>query len=132
MRTADPNFNVRRMRPDEVELIRTWATAVGWNPALHAGPCFLPSTLGDTSSANSTPNRSPESRAWLTTRPSASLASTSSNPISGAGATAFKPGGREWRTLAGGMWGWMPCCRSSVIMSGQASPSPTTTSVIRE
>src|SRR5262249_44023836 len=41
MRTADPNFIVRRMRPDGVELIRTWATAEGWNPGLHTGPCFF-------------------------------------------------------------------------------------------
>jgi hypothetical protein len=41
MRTADPGFIVRRMRPEEVELIRTWATVEGWNPRLHAGPCFF-------------------------------------------------------------------------------------------
>jgi hypothetical protein len=28
------------MRPEEVELIQTWAAAEGWNPVLHAGPCF--------------------------------------------------------------------------------------------
>jgi hypothetical protein len=41
MRTADPNFIVRRMRPEEVELLRSWATAEGWNPGLHTGPCFF-------------------------------------------------------------------------------------------
>src|SRR5262249_18354748 len=41
MRTADPNFIVRLMRPDEVELVRTWAAAQGWNPGLHTGPCFF-------------------------------------------------------------------------------------------
>jgi hypothetical protein len=29
------------MRADEVEMIRTWATAEGWNPGLHTGPCFF-------------------------------------------------------------------------------------------
>ena len=43
MRTTDPNFIVRRMRPEEVELMRTWATAEGWNPGLHTGPCFFAS-----------------------------------------------------------------------------------------
>jgi hypothetical protein len=41
MRTVDPNFIVRRMWPEEVELLRTWATAEGWNPGFHTGPCFL-------------------------------------------------------------------------------------------
>jgi hypothetical protein len=41
MRTVDPNFIVRLMRTDEVELIRTWAVAEGWNPGLHTGPCFF-------------------------------------------------------------------------------------------
>jgi ribosomal protein S18 acetylase RimI-like enzyme len=41
MRSADPNFIVRAMRPEEVEMIRTWATAEGWNPGLHDGPCFF-------------------------------------------------------------------------------------------
>src|SRR5262245_20402835 len=41
MRTADPSFIVRRMRPEEVEIIRTWGTAEGWNPGLHHGPCFF-------------------------------------------------------------------------------------------
>lgn len=40
MRTSDPNFVVRVMRLDEVEIIRTWATAEGWNPGLRDGPCF--------------------------------------------------------------------------------------------
>jgi hypothetical protein len=46
MRTADPNFIVRGMRPEEVEMIRTWATAEGWNPGLHAGPCFFATDPG--------------------------------------------------------------------------------------
>jgi hypothetical protein len=46
MRTADPNFIVRRMRPHEVELTRTWATAEGWNPGLHTGPCFFATDPG--------------------------------------------------------------------------------------
>jgi ribosomal protein S18 acetylase RimI-like enzyme len=46
MRTADPNFLVRVMRPEEVEMIRTWATAEGWNPGLHDGPCFLATDPG--------------------------------------------------------------------------------------
>jgi hypothetical protein len=41
MRTAEPNLIVRVMRPEEVELIRTWSTAGGWNPGLHDGPCFF-------------------------------------------------------------------------------------------
>jgi len=41
MRTADSNFIVRVMRPEEVEIIRTWAIAEGWNPGLHVGPCFF-------------------------------------------------------------------------------------------
>jgi hypothetical protein len=41
MRTAGPNFIVRRMRPNEVEMIRTWETAEGWNPVLEAGPSFF-------------------------------------------------------------------------------------------
>jgi hypothetical protein len=41
MRTAAPNFIVRAMRPEEVEMIRTWATAEDWNPGLHTGPCFF-------------------------------------------------------------------------------------------
>ena len=32
---------VRRMCGDEVELIREWATAEGWNPGLYDGPCFF-------------------------------------------------------------------------------------------
>ena len=39
--TAERSFLVRRMRADEVEMIRTWATAEGWNPGLHTGPCFF-------------------------------------------------------------------------------------------
>ncbi len=31
---------VRRMRPDEVEIIRLWASAEGWNPGTHDGPAF--------------------------------------------------------------------------------------------
>jgi ribosomal protein S18 acetylase RimI-like enzyme len=46
MRTAGPNFIVRRMRPDEVEMIRTWETAEGWNPGLHHGPCFFATDPG--------------------------------------------------------------------------------------
>jgi hypothetical protein len=46
MRTADPNFIVRVMRPEEVELIRTWATGEGWNPGLHTGPCFFATDPG--------------------------------------------------------------------------------------
>jgi hypothetical protein len=41
MRTAEPNFIVRVMRPEEVETIRTWSTAEGWNPGLHDGLCFF-------------------------------------------------------------------------------------------
>jgi hypothetical protein len=41
MRTDDPNFVVRNMQPDEVDMIRTWETAEGWNPGIHAGPCFF-------------------------------------------------------------------------------------------
>jgi hypothetical protein len=41
MRTAEPRFIVRVMRPEEVELIRTWSTAEGWNPGHHDGPCFF-------------------------------------------------------------------------------------------
>src|SRR5262249_12906669 len=46
MRTADPNFSVRRMRPEEVESLRTWAAAEGWNPGLHTGPCFFAADPG--------------------------------------------------------------------------------------
>jgi hypothetical protein len=46
MRTADPNFLVRGMRPEEVELTRTWATAEGWNPGLHTGPCLFATDPG--------------------------------------------------------------------------------------
>jgi hypothetical protein len=46
MRTTDTNFIVRRMRPDEVELLRTSATAEGWNPGLHTGPCFFATDPG--------------------------------------------------------------------------------------
>jgi hypothetical protein len=41
MGIADPRFIVRRMRPEEVKLLRTWANAEGWNPGLHTGPCFF-------------------------------------------------------------------------------------------
>jgi ribosomal protein S18 acetylase RimI-like enzyme len=41
MRTDEPNFTVRAMRPEEVEIIRAWAAAEGWNPGLHTGPCFF-------------------------------------------------------------------------------------------
>jgi hypothetical protein len=46
MRTADLNFIVRGMRPEEVEMIRTWEAAEGWNPVLHAGPCFFATDPG--------------------------------------------------------------------------------------
>jgi hypothetical protein len=46
MCTADANFIVRRMRAEEVELIRTWANAEGWNPGLHTGPCFFAADPG--------------------------------------------------------------------------------------
>jgi hypothetical protein len=46
MRTADPNFIVRVMRPEEVEIIRAWTTAEGWNPGLHDGPCFFAADPG--------------------------------------------------------------------------------------
>jgi hypothetical protein len=41
MQTADPSFTVRVMRPDDVDIIRAWATTEGWNPGLHDGPCFF-------------------------------------------------------------------------------------------
>jgi hypothetical protein len=34
------SFSVRRMRADEVGLIRQWADALGWNPGSHDGPAF--------------------------------------------------------------------------------------------
>jgi ribosomal protein S18 acetylase RimI-like enzyme len=34
------------MRPEEVEIIRTWSTAEGWNPGLHDGPCFFATDPG--------------------------------------------------------------------------------------
>jgi hypothetical protein len=37
----DPAFAVRLMRPAEMDCIRTWATAEGWNPGVHDGPCFF-------------------------------------------------------------------------------------------
>jgi hypothetical protein len=43
MHTPEPNFIVRVMLPEEVEMIRTWSTAEGWNPGLHHGPCFFAS-----------------------------------------------------------------------------------------
>jgi hypothetical protein len=46
MGTTDLNFIVRRMRPDEVEVIQTWAAAEGWNPGLHTGPCFFATDRG--------------------------------------------------------------------------------------
>ena len=46
MRTADPNFCVRVIRPTEIEVIRAWATAEGWNPGLHDGPCFCATDPG--------------------------------------------------------------------------------------
>jgi hypothetical protein len=41
MRTVKPSFIVRMMRSEEVEMIRTWSTAEGWNPGPHDGPCFF-------------------------------------------------------------------------------------------
>jgi hypothetical protein len=41
MRAEDPDFIVRRMRPEEVGMIRTWETVEGRNPGLHHGPCFF-------------------------------------------------------------------------------------------
>jgi hypothetical protein len=46
MRTAESNFIVRLMRPEEVEILRTWASAEGWNPGLHTGPCFFATDPG--------------------------------------------------------------------------------------
>jgi hypothetical protein len=46
MGTADPNFVVRGMRPEEVDLLQSWATAEGWNPGLHTGPCFFAADPG--------------------------------------------------------------------------------------
>jgi GNAT superfamily N-acetyltransferase len=46
MPTVDPSFAVRVMRPEDVELIHTWATAEGWNPGLHDGPCFFATDPG--------------------------------------------------------------------------------------
>jgi hypothetical protein len=37
----DPSFAVRRMKADEVDLIREWAAAEGWNPGRYDGPCFF-------------------------------------------------------------------------------------------
>jgi hypothetical protein len=34
-------FSVRRMRADEVGLIREWADALRWNPGTHDGPAFF-------------------------------------------------------------------------------------------
>jgi ribosomal protein S18 acetylase RimI-like enzyme len=41
MSATDPNFTVRLMRPEEFEVIRTWAAAEGWNPGIHHGRCFF-------------------------------------------------------------------------------------------
>src|SRR5262249_60808673 len=46
MSTADPNFVVRAMRIEEVELLRSWAAAEEWNPGLHTGPCFFATDPG--------------------------------------------------------------------------------------
>jgi hypothetical protein len=46
MRTAEPNFIVRKMRPREVWMVRTWSEAEGWNPGLHDGPCFFATDPG--------------------------------------------------------------------------------------
>jgi len=46
MRKADADFVVRVMQSDEVDLIRTWATAEGWNPGLHDGPGFFATDPG--------------------------------------------------------------------------------------
>jgi hypothetical protein len=35
------HFSVRRMRTDEVRLIREWADALRWNPGTHDGPAFF-------------------------------------------------------------------------------------------
>jgi hypothetical protein len=40
MPATDPSFAVRVMRPEDIEIIRTWATAEGWNPGVHDSPCF--------------------------------------------------------------------------------------------
>jgi hypothetical protein len=45
MSAADPNFIVRAMRPEEVEQVRTWEIAEGWNPGIHHGPCFFATIL---------------------------------------------------------------------------------------
>jgi ribosomal protein S18 acetylase RimI-like enzyme len=37
---AQAGFTVRRMKRGEVDLIREWATAEGWNPGLHDADCF--------------------------------------------------------------------------------------------
>jgi hypothetical protein len=46
MRTAGPNFIVRRMRPDEVAMILAWSAAEGWGPVFHAGSCFFATDPG--------------------------------------------------------------------------------------
>ena len=46
MSAADPNFIVRAMRPGEVEMIRTWEIAEGWNPGIHHCPCFFATDPG--------------------------------------------------------------------------------------
>jgi ribosomal protein S18 acetylase RimI-like enzyme len=38
---AESTFVVRRMRPEEIEIVRSWAAAEGWNPGLEDGPCFF-------------------------------------------------------------------------------------------
>jgi hypothetical protein len=38
--TCDTRFSVRRLRTDEVGLLRDWADAEGWNPGAHDGPAF--------------------------------------------------------------------------------------------
>jgi len=35
-----PDFSIRRMRRDEVDLAIEWAAAEGWNPGLHDAECF--------------------------------------------------------------------------------------------
>lgn len=132
MSTADPNFVVRAMRIEEVELLRSWAAAEEWNPGLHTGPCFFATDPGASSSANSPAGRCPASRVRPTTPRSTSSACTSSDRCSGGGATGCNPGGRGWPTSARGTSGWTPSGRSRATTSGRGLPSPTTTSAIGE
>ena len=40
MMPTDSPFTVRRMRADELDLIRAWATREGWNPGVHDAAAF--------------------------------------------------------------------------------------------